>query len=190
MLDQDQRDTLLRVAADSIHHGLRTGKALPVSVEDFPPALGEVGASFVTLKINEQLRGCIGTLEAFRPLIEDVANNAYAAAFGDPRFPPLTEAEYPKLQYHISVLAPPEPLPCTSEDELLAALRPGVDGLVIEDQGHRATFLPSVWESLPTPTLFLQHLKTKAGLSNTHWSDTFSCQRYTVEEFGSHDRQA
>ena len=122
--------------------------------------------------------------------IETTSQNSYAAAFGDPRFPQLTEAEYPKLQYHISVLAPPEPLPCTSEDELLAALRPGVDGLVIEDQGHRATFLPSVWESLPTPTLFLQHLKTKAGLSNTHWSDTFSCQRYTVEEFGSHDRQA
>ncbi|NNF97614.1 MAG: AmmeMemoRadiSam system protein A, partial [Halobacteria archaeon] len=132
MLAVEDRETLLRVAADSIRHGLETGHALSVSVEDYSPALQQPGASFVTLTILRQLRGCIGTLTATRPLIEDVAKNACAAAFEDPRFPPLTEAEYEQLEYHISILNPAETMEFDSEADLLQQLRPGIDGLILE----------------------------------------------------------
>ena len=185
MLSAEERETLLQVAADSIRHGLDTGHALKVSVEDYSPALQQDGASFVTLTILQQLRGCIGMLTATRPLIKDVAANAYAAAFEDPRFPPLTEAEYGQLEYHISILNPAEDMEFESEADLLQQLRPGIDGLILEDRGRRATFLPSVWESLPRPTEFLQHLKQKAGFPADYWSDSMRVQRYTVEEFGN-----
>jgi AmmeMemoRadiSam system protein A len=113
--------------------------------------------------------------------VEDVADNAYAAAFRDPRFPTLTQDEYPMLQYHISVLNPPEPMTFTSEDDLLKQIRPNIDGLVLSDKGMRGTFLPSVWESLPTAEQFLSHLKQKAGLPADYWSDTVKVERYTVE---------
>ncbi|MDH3948579.1 MAG: AmmeMemoRadiSam system protein A [Gammaproteobacteria bacterium] len=185
MLNVEDQETLLRVAADSIRHGLETGHALSVSLEDYPPALQQAGASFVTLTILRQLRGCIGMLTATRPLIEDVAKNAFAAAFKDSRFPPLTEAEYAQLEYHISILNPAETMEFDSEADLLQQLRPGIDGLILEDRGRRATFLPSVWESLPKPTEFLQHLKIKAGLPSDYWSNTLRMQRYTVQEFGN-----
>lgn len=181
---KDQQ-TLLAVAAESIRHGLETGHALSVSVEDYTPALQQAGASFVTLTIQRQLRGCIGMLNASRPLIEDVAENAFAAAFEDPRFPPLSAAEFDQLEYHISILNPAETMQFESEADLLQQLRPGIDGLILEEGDRRATFLPSVWESLPEPPDFLQHLKRKAGLPVDHWSNTLRMQRYTVEEFGS-----
>jgi len=185
MLDVEDRETLLQVAADSIRHGLETGHALSVSVEDYSPTLQQPGASFVTLTILQQLRGCIGMLAATRPLIEDVAANAFAAAFEDTRFPPLTKAEYDQLEYHISILNPAEIMEFDSEADLLQQIRPGIDGLILEDRGRRATFLPSVWESLPEAADFLQHLKRKAGLSADYWSNTLRMQRYTVEEFSS-----
>ena len=185
MLSAEDRETLMRVAVDSIRHGLDTGRALKVNVEDYSPALQQAGASFITLTILRQLRGCIGMLAATRPLVEDVAANAYAAAFEDPRFPPLTEAEYGQLEYHISILNPAEDMEFESEADLLQQLQPGIDGLVLEDRGRKATFLPSVWESLPRPTEFLQHLKQKAGFSADYWSDSMRVQRYTVEEFGN-----
>jgi len=184
MLNTHDRETLLQVAADSIQHGLDTGHALSVSVEDYSPALQQPGASFVTLTILRQLRGCIGMLTATRPLIEDVAENAFAAAFEDPRFPTLTTAEFDQLEYHISILNPAEAMEFDSEADLLQQVRPGVDGLILEERGRRATFLPSVWESLPTASEFLQHLKRKAGLPDDYWSDSVRMQRYTVEEFG------
>ncbi len=184
MLNAADRETLLRVAAESIQNGLDSGRALKVNVQDFSSALQQAGASFVTLKINEQLRGCIGMLKATRPLVEDVAENAYAAAFEDPRFPPLAETEFEDLQYHISILNPAEAMTFDSETDLLQQLRPGIDGLILEDRGRRATFLPSVWDSLPGPAEFLQHLKQKAGLPANYWSDSLQMQRYTVEEFG------
>lgn len=185
MLDDTDQQTLLQVAADSIRHGLETGNALKVEVTDYSAALKQPGACFVTLTIQRQLRGCIGMLQATRPLVEDVAQNAYSAAFEDSRFPPLNDAEYDQLEYHISILNPAEPIEFESEADLLQQLRPGVDGLILEDRGRRATFLPSVWDSLPSAADFLRHLKMKAGLAPDYWSNTLRAQRYTVEEFGN-----
>jgi len=176
-----EKQILLKVADDAIKHGLATHKILPIKLGDYPEKLQALGASFVTLEINQQLRGCIGTLEAYQPLIQDVAQNAYAAAFRDPRFDPLTIEEYPNITKHISILSPSSPMFFTSEDDLLRQIRPNVDGLVLSELGYRGTFLPSVWESLPEPKLFLQHLKLKAGLPENYWSKTLKVSRYTVE---------
>lgn len=178
---QDYKDTLLETARKSILHGLENGRQLRVNPEDYPEALRENRATFVTLQKNGELRGCIGTLEAHQPLIADVAHNAYAAAFSDPRFPSLSESEYPKLEIHISILQPAEPMSFDSETDLIKQIRPGVDGLILEDQGKRGTFLPSVWESLPKAETFFYHLKLKAGLPPDHWSDTLKVYRYTTE---------
>jgi len=181
MFNESQRNFLLKTARESILHGIETGRPLPVHLDEYDPVLCEQGASFVTLQINDQLRGCIGSLEAYRPLIEDVAENAFAAAFKDPRFPPVNEQEYDQLHYHLSILDKPEPVEFSSEADLLAKIRPGIDGLILQDKGYRGTFLPSVWESLPEPVLFLSHLKQKAGLPANYWSDTIQIERYTVE---------
>lgn len=170
---------LLTCARDSIRRGLEYRQAPEVSLGDFPVALHEPRASFVTLTIAGRLRGCIGSLEATRPLVTDVAHNAYGAAFSDPRFPALTTAELPRLEFHISVLSPPQPLQFASEQELLAQLRPGIDGLILEEHGRRGTFLPSVWEQLAQPAEFLQQLKRKTGLPADYWSPTLRVRRYT-----------
>ncbi len=180
-LSAAQEDTLLRVARESIANGLSTGKTLSVSASDYEPRLREVRASFVTLNIDERLRGCIGALEAKLPLVEDVAEHAFAAAFRDPRFPLLTEDEFPKLDIHISILTPNEPMSFSDEADLLSQLRPGVDGLIIAKGTRRATFLPSVWESLPEPAQFLAHLKLKAGIADGSSSDPLEAWRYTTE---------
>jgi len=120
-------------------------------------------------------------LEARRPLAEDVVQNAFAAAFGDPRFPPVTEPEVDKLDIHISVLSPLEEMHFASEADLLRQIRPGIDGLVLEDGPYRGTFLPAVWESLPDKRDFLRHLKIKAGLPPDYWSNTLRVWRYTTE---------
>jgi AmmeMemoRadiSam system protein A len=182
--DPDRR-LLLEVARRSIRHGLDRGRPLSVDPGDFPDILRPVAATFVTLEDGAGLRGCIGRLEATRPLVEDVADNAYAAAFRDPRFPPLREDEWAAgLDVHISVLTPPEPLPVKDEEDLLAILRPGEDGLILEEGPNHATFLPSVWESLPKPADFLFHLKQKAGLPPGYWSTEMRFQRYGSENFG------
>ena len=183
MLTEDDKKKLIEIAKESIAYGLVHNLRLAVDIKHAPAALQKNRASFVTLNIGGQLRGCIGTLEAYRPLIEDVSENAYSAAFQDPRFNPVSESEYEQLEYHISILEPAEDFPVTSEEELLQQLRPGIDGLILEDGYHRATFLPSVWESLPTAKAFLHHLKLKAGLPENYWSDTIRFQRYEVEAF-------
>jgi AmmeMemoRadiSam system protein A len=185
MLNDQERQILLQVAADSIRHGLDTGQPLKVKVADYPAVLQQHGASFVTLTIQHQLRGCVGMLKPTRPLIEDVAHNAFSAAFEDTRFSPLRAAEFDQLEYHISILNPAEPIEFESEADLLQQLRPGIDGLILENRGQRATFLPSVWESLPSAADFLRHLKMKAGLSPDYWSNSLKAQRYSVEEFGN-----
>jgi AmmeMemoRadiSam system protein A len=177
------RARLMQVARRSVAYGLEHGQALPVAVGEFPEELRAPRASFVTLHLHGQLRGCIGSLEAFRPLVEDVAQNAYAAAFRDPRFPPVGPQEVADLAYHLAVLSPPEALPLRSEAELLQVLRPGVDGLILQEGWRRGTFLPAVWESLPRPEDFVTHLKLKAGLPPDHWSDTIKVYRYTTEAF-------
>ncbi len=141
------------------------------------------GASFVTLRLDEDLRGCIGSIDARRPLGEDVARNAHAAAYRDPRFPPVSAGERPRLAIEVSVLSPREPLVVASEAEALARLRPGVDGVALEYGGASATFLPQVWESLPGPEEFLEQLRRKAGLPARFWHEDLRLSRYTVEKF-------
>jgi len=182
VISDSAKQILLEVARQSIQYGLQHANPLPVEPGDYPEELQVQGASFVTLSLDQQLRGCIGSLEARRPLIVDVADNAFAAAFRDPRFPPLSEAEFPDLDYHISILTPPEPMQFSDEADLLAQIQPNIDGLVLEDRGHRGTFLPSVWESLPQPAEFLRHLKLKAGLPTDYWSDTLKVSRYRVQD--------
>lgn len=186
-----ERRALLALAREAIRARL-AGEApvlphgLPRSIAwgSLPPALGAPGAAFVTLHRGGELRGCIGSLEARRPLAEDVAANARAAAFEDPRFPPLAPWELADLAIHLAILGPSVALPAESEAELLATLRPGHDGLVLVDGPHRATFLPAVWESLPDPRDFLAHLKHKAGLPRDYWSPTLRFRRYSVETIG------
>ncbi len=173
---------LYSVARHSILEGLEKGQPLDVKVESYPDKLQELGAAFVTLEKGSELRGCVGSLEFFRPLVKDVAHNAFAAAFRDGRFMPLEVEEFEDLTIRVSVLSPPEHLEVASEEEILQVLRPGIDGLIIKKGEHRATFLPSVWESLATPELFLRQLRIKAGLARGHWSDDFEVYRYTVNE--------
>lgn len=180
-LSPEERAFLLNLAKDSIRYGLEHGRQMPLDTATCPAALQAPGASFVTLHCDGKLRGCIGNLMPARPLALDVVGNAYAAAFRDPRFPPLTASELDALTIHVSLLSPMEPLQFESEEELLAQLRPGTDGLVIEEPPRRSTFLPTVWESLPNPRDFLRHLKLKAGLPANYWSGTLRALRYTVE---------
>ncbi len=180
-LTEENRQRLLQLARDSIEHGLQTGRPLPVRLRDFPPELTEPRATFVTLEKNNRLRGCIGMLEAVRPLAQDIAENAFSAAFRDPRFPPLEATELPELSIHLSILSPAEEMTFSSQEDLLAQLRPGIDGLIMQEGHRRGTFLPTVWESLPTPEQFLSHLKQKAGLPPDYWSDTLKVFRYTTE---------
>ena len=179
-----ERDALLEVARRSIAHGLAEGEPLPVRAADYPDALRLVRATFVTLDLHGRLRGCIGTLEARLPLVEDVALHAYAAAFEDPRFPPVEADEAGLLELHISVLSPPEPMAVKDEADLLRQLRPGVDGLILGAGLHRATFLPAVWEDLSDPREFVRHLKMKAGLDPDAWPHGMRAWRYTAELIG------
>ncbi|WP_455220700.1 AmmeMemoRadiSam system protein A [Kaarinaea lacus] len=186
-LADPDRKTLHEVARASIKYSLENGSNAryesTLRLEDYSPSLQQERATFVTLNINNELRGCIGTLEAHEPLVIDVAHNARSAAFHDPRFGPLTQAELDRLQIHISILGIPEPMDFSSEQELIQQLRPGIDGLIINAAGRRGTFLPSVWESLKTPEEFFTHLKLKAGLPTTFWSDDVKVERYTTESF-------
>lgn len=182
-LNDAERTLLLQLARASIAYGLTHGRPVAVSLLDYPERLRAPGAAFVTLHRHGQLRGCIGSLEARRPLVEDIAHNAHAAAFHDPRFPPLSPAELADLTIHIAILQPAEALAFHSEAELLAQLRPGIDGLILQEDAHRATFLPAVWEGLPEPRQFLNELKRKAGLRMDYWSDSIQAWRYTTESF-------
>jgi hypothetical protein len=184
LLGTVERGVLLELARASIVHGLETGAPLPVSLEDKPASLTAARASFVTLHLHDRLRGCIGHLEAVQPLVRDVVENAFGAAFRDPRFEPLTAAELAPLHIAVSVLTPAEPIPCAEEEALLAALCPGRDGVILSDGPHRGTFLPAVWEQLPEPRDFLRQLKQKAGLAPEHWSAGVRAWRYRTERFG------
>jgi AmmeMemoRadiSam system protein A len=135
------------------------------------------------LKKSGELRGCIGSIEAHRPLVLDVAHNAYAAAFLDHRFAPLDTRELAEISLDISILTPTEEIQFDNEADLIEKIRPGIDGLILEDGLHRGTFLPSVWESLPDVESFWRHLKLKAGLPIDHWSASLKVSRYTSESF-------
>ena len=175
-------DQLLKVAHESIGNGLIYGEALKIDATQYPPLLQAHRASFVTMHRAGKLRGCIGSLEATRELIADVSENAFSAAFRDPRFTPLYSAELVDLEIHIAILSPLEPLSCDSDEALLRLIVPHRDGLVLDDGRRRGTFLPSVWESLPQPEEFLYQLKQKAGLPDDCWTPTLKVYRYFVDE--------
>lgn len=182
-LNGEQRQILIDIAGASIDFGLANGQPLSVKLPDYAAQLQERRATFVTLQISGKLRGCIGSLEPQRPLVADVAYNSYAAAFLDHRFLPLTAAERRALDLHISILSLPTLMVINSEAELLAQIRPCIDGLILEDRGRRGTFLPSVWENLNHPSDFVTQLKIKAGFPANYWSPTIKVFRYTTESF-------
>ncbi|BAE52510.1 AmmeMemoRadiSam system protein B [Paramagnetospirillum magneticum] len=187
MSDADQikavGQTLLELSWASIRHGLETGSPAAPPAER-PGILGQPGAVFVTLNRQGGLRGCIGSVIAWRPLAEDLVDNAFKSAFKDPRFPPLTPEELEGLSLSLSVLTPPVPMSFRDEAHMLEQLRPRTDGLIIEDGGRRALFLPSVWEQLPDKHAFLAHLKAKAGMPPGHWSPSFKASRFQAVEIG------
>jgi hypothetical protein len=173
--------SLRGVARDAIEYGLREGCPPRLDLARYPAALAQPRASFVTLHRWSELRGCTGSLEAEEPLVVGVARNAFRAAFSDPRFPPLVRQELEELEISVALLSALEPLAAASEQELLAKLRPGIDGLVLREGTRCATFLPAVWESLPEPREFLHALARKAGLEAGHWSASLRFERYTTE---------
>lgn len=174
---------LLQIARGSIEHGLVHREPLRVQYDELPAALKGPAATFTTLRIDKELRGCRGTLKAARPLAEDVTWTAFQAAFEDPRFDPVTEHELDAVHLEVSVLSPMEPLPVSDEADLLDKLTPGTDGLVILAHGRSATFLPTVWGQLPEPQDFLAALKAKCGLQRDYWSDEFGFLRYRTTSY-------
>jgi AmmeMemoRadiSam system protein A len=178
------RERLLDVAIGAIEAGFRMGRpTLPGLARDME-ILHAVRASFVTLHRLGALRGCIGSLVARRTLAADVAYNAFGAAFRDPRFAPLRAAERDHLDIEISVLSPTEHVTFSDRADLIAKLRPGIDGVVATWAEYQATFLPAVWQSLPNADLFLDRLWSKAGIPATVPVRYVTVERYTVESFG------
>lgn len=171
--------TLLALARGAIESAFN----MPAPTVSDAPWLHQPGATFVTLTRHGNLRGCIGALEAYRPLREDVCQNALAAAFHDPRFPPLENRELVDLKVEVSLLSSQQPISFTDEQDALGQLRPNVDGVVLECGSCRSTFLPQVWEQLPTPRVFMAHLKRKAGLAENFWSPEVRLYRYTVSKW-------
>lgn len=186
-LPETDRETLHQLAKESIKYSLDRGRDAhfesTLSLDNYTESLQQPRATFVTLQINHNLRGCIGTLEARQPLVIDVVENARSAAFHDPRFNPLSKDEFENLDIHISVLSVPEPMSFESEEDLMRQIRPGTDGLILTAGYNRGTFLPSVWEQLPTTEEFWSHLKNKANLPMNYWSSDVKVERYTTESF-------
>ena len=176
-------DVLLGIARAAIASRFADA-AMPAADE---PWLDRTGASFVTLMLDDRLRGCIGTLEAHRALRADVESNAIAAAFRDPRFAPLTREELARVNVEVSVLSAVEGVTFRDEDHALAQLRPAVDGVIFEYGHHRSTFLPQVWEDFDDPRVFIGHLKYKAGLPPDFWDPTVKLSRYTVAKWSEAD---
>jgi len=183
-LTLEEQQTLLRMAREAMEHGVRGEKLPPLNKETLSSHLREKGASFVTLTIRGELRGCIGALEAYQPLADDVREHAIAAALEDPRFPPVREAELSRIQIEVSRLTRPIPLEYKDAEDLLSKLRPHVDGVILKDDYRRATFLPQVWEKIPDPVQFMNNLCYKMGASENLWRiKHLNVLTYQVEEF-------
>jgi AmmeMemoRadiSam system protein A len=179
MQNTEEGQILLHLARAAI------GKELGFATHDLPRTawLEQPGATFVTLHLHGELRGCIGSLEARQALIDDVQNNARASAFRDPRFKPLGKEEFSDVVIDVSLLGKSEPIRFSDEEDAVAQLRPDKDGVIMEYGLHRATFLPQVWSQLPSPREFLARLKEKAGLSSDFWSTDIRLSRYAVREW-------
>jgi uncharacterized protein len=182
-MNTEQGKILLPIARSAISQVLD----VPYMADENAPWLAEHGACFVTLTQHGQLRGCIGTLQAHRPLLEDVKANAVAAALRDPRFPALRAPELDYTAVEVSLLSPATAMTFADEADALAQLRPGTDGVIFEYQHHRSTFLPQVWEQLPQPREFIAHLKHKAGLPPDFWSEKIKLSRYEVVKWREQD---
>ena len=183
-LSPEDRRYLLELAREAITRATHRQESPPVDLNAVSGEVRRDGASFVTLTKRGELRGCIGSLEPRRLLAEDVRENAVSAAFRDPRFPPVSAEELDDLHVEVSVLSAPQRLPYDGPDDLVAKLRPGVDGVVIESGWNRATFLPQVWDKIPDPHQFLEHLCRKAFLStNAYHKPGLDVYVYQVEKF-------
>jgi AmmeMemoRadiSam system protein A len=184
-LTQEEKQKLLQLAREAVECAACSRKLPTLDPAALTPALAAAGASFVTLTKRGELRGCLGALEAYQPLAADVREHAVAAALQDYRFPPVDASEVAELCIEISRLTPPEPLAYTTPEELLTRLRPGLDGVILSaDRWHRATFLPQVWEKVPDPASFLDHLCEKMGLPVDTWRTRhLEVKIYQVEEF-------
>ena len=182
-MSENRGRILLPIARAAISNAL----GQPLKADESASWLQEKAACFVTLTQKDELRGCIGTLEAHRHLLDDVKHNALAAAFHDSRFSPLTREELDKTEIEISLLSAMQPLDFSSELDALAQLRPGIDGVVLEYGHYRSTFLPQVWEQLPDAKEFISHLKRKAGLQDDFWADQVRLMRYTVSKWKERD---
>ncbi len=183
-LTDQEKQTLLQLARQSIELAVKGLPKINLNLADFSDPLREEGASFVTLTEAGELRGCVGALESYQPLVQDVCEHAVAAALEDYRFRPVQLAEIPFLQIEVSRLTRPEPLPYTSPEELLRLIRPGVDGVIIRDGNRRATFLPQVWEKVPDKAQFFNHLCLKMGGPANLWQcNPLQVLTYQVEEF-------
>lgn len=182
-LTRGEETQLLVIARESIESGFVTRQPLQPDSGQLSGTLAQPFGSFVTLMQRESLRGCVGSIEPTHPLARSVGIAAFNAAYRDQRFPPLTDAEFGRTRIEISVLSRPVPIDVSSNDELLANLRRDIDGLLLEEPGYRATFLPKVWEKLDDPAEFVSHLKAKAGLPEDYWSDTLRFFRYHTSTF-------
>ncbi len=183
-LSLEERSLLLEQARQALASGVSGVPSASLNLEDFPPNLCQPGVAFVTLTIDGRLRGCVGALDAYQPLVEDVREHAVAAALKDYRFPPVQPDELADISIEISRLTAPVPLAYDDSDDLLQKLRPGIDGVVLKDGLQRATFLPQVWEKLPSPVTFLEHLCQKMGAPADLWRQKkLEILVYQVEEF-------
>ena len=169
-LSVEDKKLLLTIARKTLQKEL-LGIDFDLTQLDIPEHLMQNGASFVTLTINGRLRGCIGALSAYQPLVQDVCEHAIAAALDDPRFPVLGASELEKVTVEVSYLTPPEPLDYLDGQDLVSKLRPGVDGVILQDGFRRATYLPQVWEQIPDTEEFLRSLCQKMGARGNLWRD-------------------
>lgn len=187
-LSGEEKQLLLETARNAIRRELDKEEKIPLMMDEYSPKLRENGACFITIKKNGVLRGCVGSIEAVQPLIQDVRERAVAAAFQDYRFPPLTLPEFDEIRIEISRLTPPRKLNYQDPEDLINKLRPRIDGVILRYQTHRGTFLPQVWEQLPSPELFLNRLCIKMGLDQSVWrSAKLQVETYQVEKFQEED---
>jgi AmmeMemoRadiSam system protein A len=183
-LSQDERIILLQLARRALVDGVNKKPLFKITLKDYSQHLRDIGASFVTLTIQNNLRGCIGALEAYQSLVEDVCEHAVSAALNDYRFPPVKPDELALIKIEISSLTPAEQVEYNSPEELLRIIRPGIDGVIIKDGLHRATYLPQVWQMIPDPGLFFSSLCQKMGVPSNFWQKkSLQVYRYQVEEF-------
>ncbi len=183
-LNKFEQKALIKIAREAIEKSVR-GLPLPeLSLKKLPPNLQVEGASFVTLTIYGNLRGCIGTLEPYQPLAMDVREHAVAAALQDPRFPRVKPGELPDIEIEVSVLSPKQVLHYDDPQDLINKIRPKIDGLILQDGLLKATFLPQVWDQLEKPEIFLSHLCAKMGASSDSWrKKPLQVYTYQVQEF-------